>query len=271
MTDRECVELLQWALPKLGLRWRGFSNVRGQVCKRLGRRVKGLGLNCAGYRAKLEQVPAELAVLDSLCTVTITRFYRDRAVFDCLQATLLPPLIEQGAGRTDRPLRCWSAGCASGEEPYSLALMFRLGLLPRFGALRFEIVATDLDPGLLERASRACYPPGALRDLPLRWRELGFTATDHQRCLRPELRQGVLFRREDLRERMPAGPFELILCRNLAFTYFDPPLQSRVLGQLIQRLVPGGLLAIGAHERLPEDRAELLPAAGALPLFRHPG
>ena len=267
MTDRECVVLLQWALPRLGLRWRGFSNVRGQVCKRIGRRAKALGLTAAEYRLRVEADPAELSLLDSFCRVTISRFYRDRRVFEHLRGELLPELIEKGRGRCGTVLRCWSAGCASGEEPYSLALVLRLGLAPRYPGLRFEIVATDVDEVLLERARRACYPRAALRDLPVEWQEVAFVASDGERRLRPELREGVELRCEDLRQSMPDGSFELLLCRNLAFTYFDVPLQQAVLGRLVGRLAPGGALLIGAHEQLPPGPAGL-ERAGALPIFR---
>ena len=95
MTDRECVELLQWAAPRLRLRWDGFRRVRGQVCKRIGRRLHALGLpGVAAYRARLEADPAEWDVLDSLCRVTISRFYRDARVFDVLRDALLPTALE---------------------------------------------------------------------------------------------------------------------------------------------------------------------------------
>src|SRR5688572_3980003 len=146
MTDQECVELLQWAALRLRLRWEGFRRVRGQVCKRIGRRIKALGLEgAAAYRARLEAEPAEWEVLDSLCRVTISRFYRDHRVFDVLREELLPALLRDARGRGESVLRIWSAGCASGEEPYTIAVLFRLGLAPAFPELRLELLATDAD------------------------------------------------------------------------------------------------------------------------------
>ncbi|HSP80274.1 MAG TPA: CheR family methyltransferase, partial [Myxococcaceae bacterium] len=181
---------------------------------------------------------------------------------------LLPELLEAGRARGERVLRVWSAGCASGEEPYTVAVLFHLGLRPRFPEARLELVATDADAALLERARRGCYPGPTLRELPPAWRQRAFLPQGEEWCLRPELREGLDFRCEDLRQRMPAGPFHLVLCRNVAFTYFAPPVQSQVLEGLLARLVPGGLLALGAHESLPEGDWGLTPAAGALPLFR---
>jgi chemotaxis protein methyltransferase CheR len=270
MTDRECVELLQWAAPRLRLRWEGFRRVRGQVCKRIGRRVKALGLEgAAAYRARLEADPAEWAVLDSLCRVTISRFYRDHRVFDVLREELLPELLRAALSRGESVFRVWSAGCASGEEPYTVAVLFRLGLAPAFPGLRLELLATDADEALLARARRGCYPPGTLRELPPEWTARAFTLTaEGEQCLAPELRADLSFRCQDLRAEQPDGPFHLVLCRNVAFTYFAPPLQREVLARIVERLGPGGLLVIGAHEALPESAPLLERAAGPLPVFR---
>ncbi|MCP3140106.1 CheR family methyltransferase [Pyxidicoccus xibeiensis] len=271
MTDRECVELLQWAAPRLRLRWDGFRRVRGQVCKRLGRRLKTLGLaDAAAYRARLEADATEWDVLDSLCRVTISRFYRDRHVFDVLRDDLLPPLLAALRDRGESPFRVWSAGCASGEEPYTVSVLFRHGLQPRSPETRLELLATDADAALLERARRGCYPRGSLRELPAEWSRTAFPESGAEPCIAPEYREGLRFACQDLRTEWPEGPFHLVLCRNVAFTYFAPPLQREVLARLVERLVPGGLLVIGGHESLPEDSTDLERAAGALPVFRRP-
>ncbi|WP_141588889.1 protein-glutamate O-methyltransferase CheR [Myxococcus sp. AB056] len=268
MTDRECVELLQWAAPRLRLRWEGFRRVRGQVCKRIGRRLKALGLPDAGaYRARLEAVPSEWDALDALCRVTISRFYRDARVFEVLRHDLLPARLESLRSQGEATLRAWSAGCASGEEPYTLSVLFQLGLEPRFPGARLALVATDADAGLLARAARGCYPRGALRELPRAWAERAFPGPGDEPCLAPEFRRAVDFLQQDLRSQMPDGPFHLVLCRNVAFTYFAPPLQREVLSRLVARLVPGGLLVIGGHESLPEGDFGLTRAAGPLPVF----
>lgn len=266
-TRDQCTALLQWALPRLGLRWAGFRRVRGQVCKRIGRRLAELGLDADGYRDRLARDAAERARLDAFCRVTISRFWRDRAVFDRLRDDLLPALAGAARAGGERALRCWSAGCASGEEPFSLRLAFGMAAGPRFPGLGIEILATDADPVVLARARRARYPPGALRELPPGWAESAFEPADGERRLRAEWRRGVAVRRQDLRRRMPAGPFHLVLCRNLAFTYFDEPLQREVLRRLAARLSPGGLLVVGIHERLPAGDFGLEPL-GRPPVHR---
>ena len=271
MTDAECQELLRWAAPRLGLREAGFRRVRGQVCKRVGRRIQALGLSgLAAYLERLEADPAERAVVDGLCRVTVSRFYRDREVFEALRAPLLPRVLEAARARGEDTLRVWSAGCASGEEPYSVSLLFHLGLRPRFPDFRLDLVATEANPALLARAHHARYAPATLRELPADWKARAFTPHADGHCLRPEFRAGLDWRHEDLRHHMPEGPFHLVLCRNLAFTYFAPPVQREVLARLRARLVPGGVLVTGVGESLPDEGAGLVRAAGALPLFHPP-
>ena len=265
MADDDAIAFLQQVLPRLGLRWKGFRRVQRQVRKRVARRFQALGLEGFGpYLRWLEAHPEEWAVLDALCRVTISRFFRDRAVFEQLRERELPRLRE-AAGARGEPLRCWSAGCASGEEPYSLALLLRLGLGMREGD--FAIVASDADQALLARARRARYGHGSLREVPQEWKERAFeepSSGDEWR-LRASFAAGIEWRCEDLRRSMPEGPFEVILCRNVAFTYLELPVQRTVLQRLGARLQPEGVLVLGAHESLPEGSG--WERRGALPIF----
>jgi chemotaxis protein methyltransferase CheR len=188
-------------------------------------------------------------------------------VFDALGADVLPALAARAAARGARTLECWSAGCASGEEPYSLRLVWDFAAKPRSPDVDLSVLATDADEVMLERAARACYPAGALKDLPPGWRERAFEPADGQFRLREAFRTGVTFSKADIRQAWPDGPFDLILCRNLAFTYFEPALQAEVLGAIARRLGPGGVLVLGAHERPPEGGADFVPLIGKLPLY----
>ncbi|NNG02846.1 MAG: chemotaxis protein CheR [Inquilinus sp.] len=248
----DCTAFLQWALPRLGLRWAGYRKVRGQVCKRLRRRLSALGLaDLVAYREHLDRDAAEWRILEGLCRVTISRFYRNRGVFDHLRAEILPALCgylrQDGASR----LRCLSLGCCGGEEPYTLALLWRLDLARRCPDMTADILATDSDPASLARAARGCYGAGSLKDLPPEWKAAGFEAEHDLYCLRPEIRRNVRFLEQDLRAALPAGPFDLVLCRNLAFTYFDEAGQRQTAERLARLMPPGGILMLGKHERLP--------------------
>jgi chemotaxis protein methyltransferase CheR len=250
--DAECVDLLQWALPRLRLRWEGFRRVRRQVCRRVARRIAELGLgNAVAYRAYLEENDEEWDVLAGLCRVTISRFWRDRAVFEALRDEVLPEL-----GPT---VSAWSVGCASGEEPYSLVLA------AAEAHVEIHVVATDVDPVLLERARRACYRQSSLRDLPAHLRTRAFD----EGCLRPEYRRAVELLRHDVRAGAPPGRFNLVLCRNLAFTYFDHELQREVGPSLTGSLHAGGALVVGAHETPPNGLTGLRPWPGARGVYRY--
>jgi chemotaxis protein methyltransferase CheR len=260
VNDAECVLFLQWALPRLGLRWQGFRKVRRQVCRRIGSRLEHLGLaDVAAYRAFLETHAEEWAELDGLCHVTISRFYRDRGVFAFLEQEALPALARNAVERGDAAVRAWSAGCASGEEPYSLALLWELVLAEKLPGVGLTILATDVDEPVLARARVACYPESSLRELPERWRARGFVERAGLHCLRDDVKRRVRVARHDVRTPAPDGPFDLILCRNLAFTYFDEVLQRRVCSLLAAALVPGGALVLGRHETLPAEAEELEP------------
>jgi chemotaxis protein methyltransferase CheR len=268
LTDAECVELLRWALPRLRLRWSGFRRVRRQVCRRIARRMRELGLaDAAAYRSRLEADPAEWARLDAFCRISISRCFRDASVFAALEARVLPRLAERARAEGREALRVWSAGCASGEEAWSLAALWKSALAPRIPELRLTIVATDVDAGLIERARRGRFRASSLREVPAEARAAGFERHGEDWLAREELRGAIEFHRQDLREEMPAGGFDLILCRNLAFTYFDVELQRSVLARMLEHLRPGGALVIGLHEALPEPVATLGPWPGARAVF----
>jgi chemotaxis protein methyltransferase CheR len=252
VTDAECVDFLQWALPRLGLRWQGFRKVRRQVCRRVSARIADLGLDEAdAYRCYLERNMQEWDALAGLCRVTISRFWRDRATFEALRDLVLPAL--------GPAVFAWSAGCASGEEPYSLVLA------AAEAGVEIHVVATDVDPVLLERARRACYPDSSLRDLPANLRARAF----EDGCLRPEYREPVDFIRSDVRDEAPGGPFDLTLCRNLVFTYYADEVQREVGRHLARSLRAEGALVVGAHEAMPGALDGFAPWPGAPGAYRY--
>jgi chemotaxis protein methyltransferase CheR len=253
MTDAECVALLQWLLPRLHMRWRGFRRVRKQVCKRFQRRITELGLeDVDAYRDYLCRRPEELLVARYLCRVTISRFNRDREVFRYLADQVFPTLAASARGADDTHLKAWSIGCASGEEPYTLAMLWKLVVAPCVPATDLRILATDIDEALLERARRACYARGALKELPTDWLPRAFETHEEGYRLRPAITRYVRLERHDLLTSVPDGPFDLVLCRNLAFTYFDTASQVRAATIIQRSLRPGGALVLGQHEQLPD-------------------
>lgn len=254
MRDQELTAFLQWALPRLRLRWEGFRRVRRQVGKRLSRRLAELKLSTLDqYRLRLEDDLTEQDVLDGLCHITISRLYRDRHVFDALGASVLPEL-GKAANRQGRAMQCWCAGCACGEEVYTLKLLWELDVRPKLHGARLEIIGSDADAVVLHRAEEGCFSWSSLKEVPAHWRELAFTMDDSRYCVHAKYRDGLVFRLQDIRAEIPLGPFDLILCRNLVFTYFDPEQQRELLGRIAGALREDGYLMIGAHEKLPDER-----------------
>jgi chemotaxis protein methyltransferase CheR len=254
MKDEQCVRFLQWALPQLHMRWPGYRKVRRQVCKRIDRRIQELGLEgVEAYRSWLDENDDEWQHLDAFCRITISRFYRDRAVFDALADHVLPLLADTARRRGDTLLRIWSAGCGCGEEPYTLAVIWHSELWQRFPGMGIEIVATDADRNVLRRARAGRYAFGSLKELPEQLRERAFDRDDDELDLKPEYRRGVRFLEQDIREGQPDGCFDLVLCRNLVFTYFDERRQRELLRRITGTMRHGAALVFGAHERLPDD------------------
>jgi chemotaxis protein methyltransferase CheR len=263
MQDRECIAFLQWALPQLKRPWAGFRKVRGQLCRRIERRWRELALaDTAAYRAYLESQPDEWAQLDALCPITISCFYRDTAMWEALASAVLPALAHQAHARGTHMLHAASLGCASGEEPYTLMLAWQFAVAPQFPALRLGITATDVVETVLARAQAACYPASSLKLLPLAWREHGFERVGDNWCLRERFRTGVTFFQQDLRAPLPPQRFDLMLCRNLLFTYFDVATQQSLLAHLCALLEPGGAFVIGRREQLPPDTTGFQPWPG---------
>ncbi len=238
------------------MRWEGFRKPRRQVCKRMRRRAAELGLaGLDDYREHLESNPDEWAVLDRLCVVTISRFFRDRAVFEFLGREVVPALARD---RDRDKVEVWSVGCAAGEEPFSLALL----------SDRVRILATDSDAGMLRRAREACYERSSLKEVPPELLERAFVERGEMLCLDDRYRRAVEFREHDVRGEPPAQRFDLILCRDLLFTYFDREEQARHGARLVGRLRENGAFVIGAHEALPPGLAGLTPWSESLGVFR---
>jgi len=268
MKDADCVEFLRWALPQLELRWPGFRKVRRQVCKRVGRRLKELGLETIRqYRERLNADPEEWAVLDAACRITVSRFYRDSQVFAVLRREIVPALAQSACAEA-RAVRCWCAGCASGEEVYTLRILWAAEIQARFPEIGFEIVGTDADPVMIRRARQGCYSRGSLEDMPPEWLSRGFTRSNATYCVADAYRRDVAFLLQDIRSEAPPGPFDLVLCRNLAFTYFMPAPQRDTLDRIAAVLRPRGYLVVGVRERLPQGARGYRALTGCREIYR---
>jgi chemotaxis protein methyltransferase CheR len=268
VNNTDCTGFLQWALPQLELRWPGFRKVRRQVCKRLKQRMRDLGLeNYSAYRGRLEADPSEWRVFDECCHITISRFFRDRGIFETVRRQVLPDIAAR-AKREGRDAQVWSAGCASGEEPYTLKILWDTEVASAYPGVSLSIIASDVDKAMLMRAREGCFEPTSLHELPPPLIEQAFDRLGPQYCVKPKHREGIEFLDQDLRREMPPRIFDLILCRYVVFTYFAVPLQRKVLASMLERLRPWGYLVIGTHEQLPSDVPELTALDSAPQIFQ---
>ncbi|MGC9417856.1 MAG: CheR family methyltransferase [Rhodovulum sp.] len=237
---------------------------KAMIHSRLGKRIVALGLDdftaYHGYlRANLEE---EADHFISVLTTNVTHFFREQHHFTQLEREVLPPLIERARNRGR--VRLWSAGCSSGQEPYSLAGSV-LALCPEAARLDLKILATDLDPFVLDRAEAAVYPAEECKTPPGDWEGRIFEAADRKRPtrqIRADVRALVAFRRLNINGSWPmSGRFDVIMCRNVAI-YFDKPTQQSLWHRFAEKLPPGGMLFVGHSERVTGPAVDLLETAG---------
>ncbi len=251
---KACTEFLKWAVPQMGYRWQGYRKVRNQVCKRLKNRMNELDLEDYGlYRNYLTAHPDEWIVLDGMMRITISRFFRDAKSWEVLYDMILSDWGKETSIKK-RPLRVWSAGCASGEEPYSFALLWEFRLSGHFPGIETDIVATDASEHMLKRARKACYPRASLRDVPSQMLSHAFKEQpDGMFCLQKKWQKPVKFKKQDIRRRMPGGAFDIVFCKNLVGMYFEPSIARHLFVQICHKIRGGGVLIIGNHEPFPVD------------------
>jgi len=261
-TDQISIRFLQWALPKLGYRWRGFRKPRNQVLKRIHQRITELNLNgYEDYKTYLAHYPEEWKELDALLYVTISRFFRDRKLWDELSKALIPKLAEK---RHPEKVRIWSAGCCNGEEPYSIAIA-----ADRCGHIEnVDILATDRQASILKRAEKGVYTESSLKELTPAERKNYFEQSDGsgEYKLKPQIKKVVTFEKRNILESWPQKKFDLIFCRYLAFTYFDHVRQQNIIEHFRSSLPKHGFLITGNNEKLP-DSSNLVQPYPPLPIY----
>lgn len=221
------------------------------VERRVAVRLHTLGLHTySQYAAHLDAHPEEYPKLLSTLTINVTQFFRDPSVYAVLRDTIVPAILEQKKARKQRLIRVWSAGCATGEEPYSLAMAFLDGI-ERAGAddAMLTVIGTDIDRDALAVAKRGEYQTAQLSHIPhhlrTRFVERGIE-TFH---MTPEVTRAVRFQYLNLFADAPIHAIDAVFCRNV-FIYFNRDEQERMLAVFRQSLVRGGFLVLGRSERL---------------------
>ena len=264
--------------PEFRMLTQQIAHARGIQCdsykdkclrRRIAVRMRARGVHTFGeYARLLRDDGREYDHLIDTLTINVTKFYRNPETWNALRAHL----VELWNAR-EGALRCWSAGCASGEEPYTIAtLLCETARLRQHEAwlARAVVDATDLDRESLQRTEQASYPDGAFQEMPVELRRRWFTEEVPRQPL-PPVRKLVHVRKHDLlRERAPRPPYDLIVCRNVVI-YFDRPTQERLFAQFADALAPGGRLVLGKVETLFGPARERLQLADARErIYRRP-
>lgn len=227
-----------------GVDFRGYK--RTSLRRRISLRMEHLHLDSfADYHSFLEAHPQEFVDLLNTVLINVTSFFRDPDAWEALKAEVLPQLVEPGRGRDQ--LRVWSVGCATGEEPYSLAMLLCELLGPAEFARRVKIYATDLDEAALNAARHASYLPRDVEGVPENLLQKYFDRTNNDYLVGRDLRKAVIFGRHNIVHDAPISRIDLLVCRNLLI-YLETETQNVVLPRLHYALVDDGCLFLGKAE-----------------------
>ncbi len=243
---------------------------RPTILRRLQRRMVATGSSqLSDYTLHLAHHPEEYAQLIASFLISVTEFFRDASLFAVLRERVLPDLIADARMRGN-VLRIWSAGCATGEEAYSLAILVAEALGAEIEQFSVQIFATDLDEEAVAFARRGLYSAASLASVPQLTRLRHFTARDGSYEIAPRIRGTVTFGQHDLGQRAPFPRIDLVLCRNVLI-YFTPDLQRRVLLLFAFALRDGGYLALGKAESAQLLATHFASADERVKLYRRHG
>jgi chemotaxis protein methyltransferase CheR len=245
---------------------------RAYLERRIAARLRTLDLHSyRQYTDLLDADPGEYERLLNTLTINVTEFFRDKAVWDSIRTNVMTPLIHAKTIGRSRTIRFWSAGCATGEEPYSL-IMALLDLLgddaPKY---LISALCTDLDDKALEVAEKGIYETARLKRIPPSY-QVRFTKRidDSSFEVVQSVRRHARFRRSSLFDEPPMRVVDVILCRNV-FIYFDKDQQAKVLEHFYSSLARGGYLILGRSEKLSPEAARMFEAVdGKERVYRKP-
>lgn len=240
-------EFLREVAPSRGLQWRPFK--RKGIERRVKDRIVQIGLShFEEYLLKIKKDPEEQNHISKILTVTISRFFRDREVFHAIGYSIIPTLLEE---KNKKDFKIWSIGCASGEEPYSLSILWKERFEKIWPQIHFSILATDIGESLLERAKKGRYKKSSLKEVSEDILKGYFKMDNGFYILGQAVRKCIEFKRHDIIHEEPFSEMDMVFCRNLAFTYFSKGSQMDMFKKIAGSLREKGYLVIGKDESLP--------------------
>ncbi len=244
-TEDVLQEILEQVSRQASIDFRPYKT--STILRRIGRRMTVTHCRTMRvYADYLKMYPEEVGELVKAFLINVTQFFRDTDAFVYIKDEVLPKLIDRARGG-NKVLRVWTAGCATGEEPYSLAMLLTDLLGVEFSEWSVKIFATDLDEAAITFARRGIYSENMLKGIPTDYRSRFFERVDYGYRISKTLRQMIIFGQQDLSRSAPFPHIDLVLCRNVLI-YFTPELQEYVLNQFAFSLSPGGYLFLGKAE-----------------------
>ena len=258
---QELTELLEFIRDSRGFDFTGYK--RTSLNRRIRKRMHDVGdQTYTDYRDRLETHAGEFTELFNTILINVTSFFRDNEAWDYLRDEVVPTLV-----RRDDEVRIWSAGCSSGEEAYSLAILFAEQMGIEAFIERVKIYATDIDDDALATARRGVYSHRLLEAVPEALREKYFEPNGGGMAFRPELRRRVIFGRLDLITDAPISRLDMLCCRN-TLMYFNAETQTQILSRLHFALRDSGAIFLGKAEMLMSNGARFLPVNMTYRIFR---
>jgi len=219
---------------------------QANISRHVATRMTQVGISdMDAYTRYLQETPGEAVALCNTIWINVTSFFRDPSVWTYLQECALPKLLTLLP--VDAPIRIWSAGCSSGQEPYSIAMLLSAALGAFDFGRRVTIYATDVDQNALSAACRGIYDSHAISSVPMDLRDEYLTETDDGWRIRPGIRHSVTFLLQNVLNQIPEQTFDMIICRN-TLIYFQLQAQKRVLNNFRCLLTTEGYLLLGQGE-----------------------
>lgn len=252
-TDKGLKPILDYLMEKRGFDFSGYHPA--MLERRIGKRLTATTCKeFSDYLSCLQENPAELDRLLDVITINVSRFFRDTLTFELIADRILPEIVREKTRGRDQSLRVWSAGCAMGEEPYTLAILIH-ELLEKEGLeMNLHLFATDIDGRILNDAGKAVYPLASVHHMKYRLLTKYFTPEGTSFRLIPEIKKLVAFFLYDMLDKKHSVPtesvfgnFDLVLCRNLLI-YFNTEYQETIFARLHHSLAENGYLILGNAE-----------------------
>ena len=252
--ERDFERLLDYLKRNRGFDFTGYK--RPSLARRVEKRMESVGIETFGeYIDFLEVHPEEFPALFNTILINVTQFFRDETSWSYLAEHVIPELL---ARRPHGEIRVWSAGCASGEEAFTILMMLGEAMGLEQLKLRAKIYATDVDDEALLKGRHATYSEREVADVPEKLRAKYFEQLDGHYIVRKDLRRQVIFGRHDLISDAPISRVDLLVCRN-TLMYLNAETQAKILARFHFALADGGILFLGRAETLLTNAGTFLP------------